>query len=134
MIQAGAESDARRGWNALVATLQRHAAATSPAAALAAVPAHPALPPGVVGGAAADALASPPGFEPRPGGGWLASLLAGPSARRPSASLVLRALTLLALLLLAAAVLHAGASVSRELRELTAAVRKSGCASGTRGG
>ncbi|KAI8470119.1 MAG: hypothetical protein J3K34DRAFT_459010 [Monoraphidium minutum] len=134
MIQAGAESDARRGWAALVATLQRHAAAAGPAlmpggGTRARAPAA-AGGSGAGGGAAAGAGA----LAAAPGGGAkgrrmraLAPLAA--LARRAPGALALQplltALLAAAVLVLAAAVCGAGREVVSELRELTSALRDS---------
>jgi hypothetical protein len=127
MIQHGAESDARRGWAALLKALQQHAAAAgAPIPALAAPPQAPDAQGGggAAGALSAEARASAGGAplrEARPS--WLLSLL-GRAPAPPAAGAGLLFAVLLALLTLAAAVFHAGASVSAELRELTAAVRE----------
>lgn len=132
MIQNGAESDSKRSWAALVAALQRHAAA-GPAPALPAPLPRPVLAAGGAGAAAIGGLAAGAavggtsmgksrGRAARAGSRLLAHLKA-PSAPALAPGAALRLLLVASILVLAAAVYHAGRGVACEMRELSVALR-----------
>jgi len=122
MIQAGAESDARRSWTAMVASLQRHIAATGLATALSTgAAAAPALPPAEAASCAKPNLGGAPH---RPGMVRRRAVLTGQRSGSSAATVLILSFVLLALCALSLAVWQAGSVVSADLRELTAAVRE----------
>lgn len=113
MVQAGAEADAKKGWAACVALLKQHAGPVGPCSSERDAAATTALP--VIGAAGPGPLVAH--AAPRS-----SARLAGVPVRSGGSALQLALVA--AILLWAVAVWRGAQSVSHELRQMTAAVRR----------